>query len=747
MHGVPIRRTSIMMRVWICCTLAALLCALLLPVPKVVAGESETSAEDFERELHRVDAISWRNRSRHGLRVLKTLLKEHAGKGYVLARRADIEDLMLRLAFGVKVEIPRAQDVVTGRIKSWVPRTGKLKIVYTPQTAGDLEPIKSFFYHPARFRGPVMLEIQGGYQPPDTSQSAVVIFGGDEERASTSAHRWRISFGCEAYDEGADQVWLPATVHHMSGKEETKIFEKDMSPMKCYARYKIKVKVDDRRIVVHVNSRKLTSFKKESSIFGSLMFRAPMWKRVTFTGEIEPSWIQSRIDAAIQAQREAFEKTYDPRDHLPAWLLEAPRQAQAPEERRQLPTPLADEYRGALDAFYEAVERGDKVGGLRIVEQLAIAGAPHATCEYLRALVYSEAEDDKRALRHVERVIALAPDFLESRLLLGRLLQNLGRGEEAAVAFETAAGSHGTVAAVYEAAVLTFLLAGRTEAARKFCSLAAGRSVQSAGLTLLAQTLAKAERGPVLTQTYESKSRHYHVVSDIDKKTCIDAARLLEDGYSAYGHQLGRVTEGKKRLFRVYVFRGKAGFLNYLKDLSAFMGKPSEKAAGLYSPLLKQLLIWNLPNRKEMLDTIRHEGSHQFLDRLLIRPPVWLNEGLAVYHELAARKGGVLTFGRPHVTYVQLLLARGLVPLAEFLRITPRKFYAGGHRSYAQAWLMVQMLRRGSKGGEVRFRAMIDAMRSRDGAEVAAELFPAESLASLDKTLRAYLMVMNGGAR
>ena len=34
----------------------------------------------------------------------------------------------------------------------------------------------------------------------------------------------------------------------------------------------------------------------------------------------------------------------------------------------------------------------------------------------------------------------------------------------------------------------------------------------------------------------------------------------------------------------------------------------------MYSPLLKQLLIWNTPDSDRMIRTARHEGFHQYLD-------------------------------------------------------------------------------------------------------------------------------------
>jgi hypothetical protein len=41
-----------------------------------------------------------------------------------------------------------------------------------------------------------------------------------------------------------------------------------------------------------------------------------------------------------------------------------------------------------------------------------------------------------------------------------------------------------------------------------------------------------------------------------------------------------------------------------------------------------------------MLRTVRHEGFHQYLDRMLPETPVWLNEGTAEYFETAVLAGG-----------------------------------------------------------------------------------------------------------
>ena len=197
----------------------------------------------------------------------------------------------------------------------------------------------------------------------------------------------------------------------------------------------------------------------------------------------------------------------------------------------------------------------------------------------------------------------------------------------------------------------------------------------------------------------------------------------------------------EKRKFTVFLFSGQAGFLAYLGEMRALWGSGTyTQAAGLYSPLLKQLLIWNLETRDDMMETIRHEGFHQFMDKALPGgAPTWLDEGMAVYYENARRVDGKLKTGEPHHDYVKLLEEKDLLPLAEFIHIPHEKFYEGGHYSYAQAWLLVHLLRHGSSKERAIYKSLMGRLKSDPSAKVLKELFSAEVLDRLDTRLASHL--------
>ncbi len=283
------------------------------------------------------------------------------------------------------------------------------------------------------------------------------------------------------------------------------------------------------------------------------------------------------------------------------------------------------------------------------------------------------------------------------------------------------------------------MFAGELEQARSFSRLAARNGVLSKRLDLLGSAIVKAARGPNWPQTFEYQSTNYHVLSDIDKKTCVEAAKVLEQAFTAYRVNFGWVSRDRSRKFKVYLFAGRKGFMTYQQDLTQLMGRPAEHAAGLYSPLLKQLLIWNLPSRDEMISTIRHEGFHQYLDRFMPNPPTWFNEGLAVYHEDAEMVRGRLEFGQIEREYVELIDKKGLLPLEEYLFQTHGQFYKNGHWSYAQGWAFVHMLQNGTSAQRKLFKQLVKEFQTEEPPQgVMKRLLPPATCKELDKELAAY---------
>ena len=103
---------------------------------------------------------------------------------------------------------------------------------------------------------------------------------------------------------------------------------------------------------------------------------------------------------------------------------------------------------------------------------------------------------------------------------------------------------------------------------------------------------------------------------------------------------------------------GKIPSLTPKKYCANALGSVHPHTKGLYSPSLKQLLVRNLSDQQDMLETVRHEGFHQYLDRFLDNPPVWFNEGMAEYYELGEERGRTLRLGQVDMNHVATLRSR-----------------------------------------------------------------------------------------
>src|SRR5262249_57585851 len=105
--------------------------------------------------------------------------------------------------------------------------------------------------------------------------------------------------------------------------------------------------------------------------------------------------------------------------------------------------------------------------------------------------------------------------------------------------------------------------------------------------------------------------------------------------------------------------------------------KLAHSPAGMYSPLFKHLLVWNLPDRAEISRTLRHEATHQYLDMLGYHVPVWFNEGLATYVEyIASSNKSDVKSGTVNAPMVRRLVEHpsDVVPLSKFIHYGPPSF-------------------------------------------------------------------------
>ena len=706
------------------------------------AEDEAGDAAAFEKAVDRLHKDCKREQFVSGLRRLQSLLERHEKQPYVLARRVEIEDLAERFAFGAAYEAPVANDVLAGKVVRFDPSTGYLKLVIEEDRQDDLQRVQGgLLALPAKTAGPFLLEIRGARYPSETNGAPQMILTGDRLPGTNREQTWVMVFGTPPRTQGSREVWLPASITHVDGSTREELGSQDVVSIPVGKAYRLQLKATETQLKIAVNGKTLCTGRKAKGVWGFLAFEAPTWTTLTFSGTIEPAWIQDRLDKAVLAQRQAFERTWDPQTVLPAWLFAgaSPEAGPPAAERRELPVEVDRKLRSKVRRVQSALERGRLAEARRDLSALGRAGAPEAVCTYLSAQIHAELGLLSLALSDLEQSLGAAPGFLDGMLLRIQLLRRLGRSSEAEDAAQAAIAAHPRDPLPYETAVLLQLLSGRIDDAQTAAEVAARVGVRSEMLDALGKAVVRAARGPTWNAVHEYKSRNYHVLSDIDKKMCMEAARLLEEALTSYRVNFHWVTRDKEQLYKVYLFSGQRGFMNYMAELQGLMGKPTDRAAGVYSPLLKQLLIWNLPDRDAMMETVRHEGFHQYLDRFMPDAPIWFNEGMAGYHENGETVRGRLQFGRVHPEYVALLKEEGLVDLQDFLALSPPRFYAGGAQSYAQAWALVHMLREGEAVHRALFKELVEALQTGSPTEALATLFPEEKAEALGRALKVYV--------
>lgn len=261
---------------------------------------------------------------------------------------------------------------------------------------------------------------------------------------------------------------------------------------------------------------------------------------------------------------------------------------------------------------------------------------------------------------------------------------------------------------------LVLLRSGAPAEARRVLEegILAGASPRS--LEAIDMLLSKAERGPQWARVFEYRSRHYEVRSDQDRQVCFEVATELENSLVRTGQILGRTRQGSER-YRVYVFSSSASYHDYVEDV---FGARRENTAGLFSPALGQLLIRSDVPREELLRTTRHEGLHQVLDATLGHVPLWLNEGLAEYHEEGGRR-----LGAPHKDHLAVLAEDSAwIGLERVLDLGDAVFYGDPDPHYAQAWALVHYFLNGDPRDKRTFDLLLADLRAGRGAAEATRL-------------------------
>jgi len=223
---------------------------------------------------------------------------------------------------------------------------------------------------------------------------------------------------------------------------------------------------------------------------------------------------------------------------------------------------------------------------------------------------------------------------------------------------------------------------------------------------------------------FELKTKHYVVKTDISEKVASNIGRAMEHMYKSYA-SIFRPKDVAKQPVNVIVFKAREDFRQYASDITS---RPMEHVLGFYrlgyGPTPGQIVTYRREDGgSHTLKILFHEGSHQFLMMVIGAhnpPPLWLNEGFAVYFESSRWENGKLRTGiipGERLARLQSAIRAGNhIPLADLLT---RGTDTYDSLCYAEGWSLVYFLLKADRGAHrKRMGAFIDAIKAgRDHGE------------------------------
>ena len=669
---------------------------------------------------------------------IQGLLAQHKGRSYARVRRDGIIESMTRCQFHLAGRAPRADQLTSGDLVRHSERAGELTLRYQPDTLGDFERAgeqSGVRFHPATFTGRYRVDVEARDYPSTPGGIRVVVNESPE-------HATVVSFGLRKTHSNASS---PMTIYRLNKDgERTPLADPIRSLTKPGQRYTVSVQVNAATIQALVNGRPALTVNKPKDEYGRVGLFDVNFDELELSGKASPAWLQGLVDSRLQREFALFKRSYDERGDLPAWLFadDEPR-SQRNNAPKNFPGVVEREHVSALSRASALLREGDHEAARDLVLGLQDAEISRAARAYLLAICAFSLNDYQAAVGYCDAASREDGVFAGARLLRARAHAQLRQTDAAVEQLRALLRDHPQHEAAHTMLALQLLQAGEPEQARTVVRSAQRHGVETPELEKLGRMLMMAESGPAWRRSWTYRSANYVVSSDVSQSVCVETARMLERCLVSYQAQLAPVRK-KSGPFKVFVFSGEASYRSYCADV---LGAPSPHSMGLFSSALKQLLVRNVADHETMLETVRHEGLHQYLDGVMADPPAWLNEGLAMYYEASRPgeprpRGGVM-----RADLLATLQQREMAPLATLTELTLDEFYADSELHYPQSWAFVHFLRDTKKSRRVMFRRIFDALLAgRSNAEALRAGLGETPLAELDAEFREHVMSMSVAA-
>ncbi len=640
---------------------------------------------------------------------LLALVSDHGDQPYVRSRRRDVAEELTRCALRLAVPRPDPQSLISGRIVERPKgRGGEIMVVYEPGRFADFQPFKPkspIRIHPLLFTGIASLELSGDHlvgSDGSDHMPITIIAGADEDEAI------RVTIGLRPKSLAAGETvpwYARTTIERLAGGGTRLLASTEESPIAGES-FRLRVTVGEAHVVLLSDGEKLLEAKKTRGRYGRFGLTLPReLTRITLLGRAGSAWLDGVVDAALRDQERDFLARYDVDAELPAWLRGG---GDATGELRLFDVgpdfAATPKQRMILEAVKRLRSSEKPEHAIDYVEQLAAGVLPVDVRDWEIARTLVQLGDETALRVQTDAMRNRDPTSLLPDLALARFFIAAARFEEAHALATQLLADHPAEPRAAALLAECQLYRGEPEAAAATLRTAHEANVESATLATLDAIVVQAQRGPLFTRRFETDTTHFHVASDIDAATGEAAAAVLEESYEVYSRFFGAPAGDAGRL-PVYLFAGRAGYLDYSERIGSDF---PHSTAGLYLRLVKQLLVWNAPDRNDFWHTLRHEACHQFLDRLDYRAPRWFEEGMAEYAAALTLRAesGVEASPLDRGLVRALLRAEATLPsLRAIVRTSPGEFYAGGRLSYSYATALVHFL---LQGGEE-----VDAIRAR----------------------------------
>ena len=693
------------------------------------AQEATSGADAFAREYAVVTDLQKEGNWKATHAGLIALLESHEGADYVRPHLPEIREAVQRAAFWSKHGRPDPEDLVSGSLRNYQRSNGKIWLEYDRDQLEDFEKVANYLMHPLRFRGECTVEMVG---PPAELAQIALLVDLVEDRGYMVA----------AGDQVEDGIFYTKhSIARLEGGRSELLEQKDpreRKKKKSVRDASLKVTLSKSKLTVRYNNAQIFKVAREDDDIGQVGFVAPArFTSYSIRGRAETAWIEGRVDAAMQDEREAFEESYKEPAVFASWPAAAPPSAKRKTDidelasKVALPDKLTPSQIKFLNTVSLAINGGDLEEALRLLDEETPAQFPEATRHFIAMTVHMRRRDAQSAIASIdamETIKALSPDLARIRVILHM------NSELYAAALEGMTElleKDPTDIEMWVNLATVRMIQGNFDAARDDVVRALQAAPTDPDLVDLRAQVAKATHGPSWKKTHEEVGERAIVRTDIGARVGRILAREAEDTLARLEELHGQMPAAEHKVI-VYVFSGEATYLEYIQGVAP---NSPEQAVGIYSPRLKQALISNQPDRKELLAVVRHELTHAYMDRVLGVHPIWFGEGVAEYVAAARQEGRSWVEGSAsgeHIETLKLLRHRKIT-VEQLLYMPQASFMTNGLYTYPMSWAFVDHLLHSTPENRVLFEQLWAALaKSIDADDALRAVLEGVDLKSLD---------------